>query len=276
MSDAVSAAAPAVVPEPARARKRAPGGLFAAAAVSALLVLLPLAFTVWRAASFGFAEAVELVFRPLVGELLVEYVDDHGVGHFGLRCDRYSCGLVYRTHPPARPPFLGRGDGRAARDAAVHHELCVGIVQSRSAGLQRRVAGHYVRVFSAGLSAGRSCLAQHGPGSRRKRPLARLWPLEHFLSRDPAATAPCSARRHAAGRARCDVRIRRIHAAAFSHLHDRDLRRIPYEFRRPRRIAAGLSADRDVSHCAGLRIPRARGRAIRTRRSRHAPRGAAL
>jgi len=71
MSDAVSAAVPAVASEPARARKRAPGGLFAAAAVSALLVLLPLAFTVWRAASFGFAEAAELVFRPLVGELLV-------------------------------------------------------------------------------------------------------------------------------------------------------------------------------------------------------------
>ena len=59
MSDAVSAAAPAVASEPARGRKRAPAGLFAAAALSALLVLLPLAFTVWRAASFGFAEAAE-------------------------------------------------------------------------------------------------------------------------------------------------------------------------------------------------------------------------
>src|ERR1700722_509793 len=71
MSDAVSATAPAVASEPARGRKRAPRGLFTAAALSALLVLLPLAFTVWRAASFGFAEAAELVFRPLVGELLV-------------------------------------------------------------------------------------------------------------------------------------------------------------------------------------------------------------
>jgi iron(III) transport system permease protein len=33
-------------------------------------VLLPLTFTVWHAASFGFDDAVELVFRPLVGELL--------------------------------------------------------------------------------------------------------------------------------------------------------------------------------------------------------------
>ncbi|HEY1997793.1 iron ABC transporter permease [Paraburkholderia sp.] len=71
MSDAVSAVHPAVASAPARARRRAPRGLFAAALVSALLVLLPLAFTAWRAASFGLDEAVELIFRPLVGELLV-------------------------------------------------------------------------------------------------------------------------------------------------------------------------------------------------------------
>jgi len=71
MSDAVSAGPPAVTPAPARARLRAPRGLFAAAALSALLVLLPIAFTFWRAASFGLAEAVDLIFRPLVGELLI-------------------------------------------------------------------------------------------------------------------------------------------------------------------------------------------------------------
>ena len=72
MSDATSAGIPAVAPPLAiRSRARAPRGLFAAAALSALLVLLPIAFTFWRAASFGLADAVDLVFRPLVGELLV-------------------------------------------------------------------------------------------------------------------------------------------------------------------------------------------------------------
>ncbi|HEV3106618.1 MAG TPA: iron ABC transporter permease, partial [Trinickia sp.] len=50
---------------------RAPRGLVAAAAVGALLVLLPLAFTIYRAASFGLVDAAELVLRPLVGELLL-------------------------------------------------------------------------------------------------------------------------------------------------------------------------------------------------------------
>ncbi len=56
---------------PLRARRRAPRALFAAAALGPLLVLLPLALTFWRALSFGLADAAELIFRPLVGELLV-------------------------------------------------------------------------------------------------------------------------------------------------------------------------------------------------------------
>lgn len=68
MSDAVSVSA--LPPATARKRGRTPRLLFATAAIGALLVLLPLALTVWRAASFGFAEAIELLLRPLVGELL--------------------------------------------------------------------------------------------------------------------------------------------------------------------------------------------------------------
>ncbi|CAG4908739.1 ABC transporter permease [Paraburkholderia saeva] len=69
MSEIVIAATAA--PAPARATRRAPGGLLAAAALSALLVLLPLAFTFYRATTFGLDDTIELVFRPLVGELFV-------------------------------------------------------------------------------------------------------------------------------------------------------------------------------------------------------------
>ncbi|MDE1181737.1 iron ABC transporter permease [Paraburkholderia sp.] len=51
--------------------RRAPRGLFIAASLSALLVLLPIALTFWRAANFGVQDAIELIVRPLVGELLV-------------------------------------------------------------------------------------------------------------------------------------------------------------------------------------------------------------
>lgn len=71
MSEVVKAAVPLPAPRAARGRKRAPRGLFAAAAVCALLVLMPLAFTLYRAATFGWDDTFELIFRPLVGELLV-------------------------------------------------------------------------------------------------------------------------------------------------------------------------------------------------------------
>jgi iron(III) transport system permease protein len=55
----------------ASARRRVPRALIAAALLGPLLVLLPLALTFWRALSFGFADAADLIFRPLVGELLI-------------------------------------------------------------------------------------------------------------------------------------------------------------------------------------------------------------
>jgi iron(III) transport system permease protein len=64
--------APAVVEtNDARVKKRAPRALMAGAAVSALLVLVPLLFTLYRASASGIDDAIELLYRPLVGELLV-------------------------------------------------------------------------------------------------------------------------------------------------------------------------------------------------------------
>ncbi|MGG1948090.1 iron ABC transporter permease [Trinickia sp. NRRL B-1857] len=51
-----------------------PRGLSAAATVGALLVLLPIAFTAWRAATYGVGETIEMLLRPLVGELLANTV----------------------------------------------------------------------------------------------------------------------------------------------------------------------------------------------------------
>ncbi len=57
-----------------RERSRAPYALSIAAAVGALLVLLPIGFTAWRAASFGISDTLDLLLRPLVGELLLNTV----------------------------------------------------------------------------------------------------------------------------------------------------------------------------------------------------------
>ncbi|WP_213779411.1 iron ABC transporter permease [Caballeronia sp. dw_276] len=70
MSDVVNATSIQALPKP-RGRKRAPRGLLVAAGLCALLVLMPLAFTVYRAVTYGWDDALELIFRPLVGELLI-------------------------------------------------------------------------------------------------------------------------------------------------------------------------------------------------------------
>jgi iron(III) transport system permease protein len=56
------------------ARRRAPTALLAAAVVGPLLVLLPLGFTVYQAAQAGGGEAIDLLLRPLVGELLANTI----------------------------------------------------------------------------------------------------------------------------------------------------------------------------------------------------------
>src|SRR5579875_3527089 len=51
-----------------------PPALLVPATVIAILVLLPVAYTLFQAAQAGAADASELLFRPLVGELLVNTV----------------------------------------------------------------------------------------------------------------------------------------------------------------------------------------------------------
>ena len=70
-----AALAPAASPGSRRvAARRPPPALLAAGAVAALLVLLPLCATVLQASSMPPADAASLLFRPLVGELLLHTV----------------------------------------------------------------------------------------------------------------------------------------------------------------------------------------------------------
>ncbi len=72
MPDAV--AAPGGDRLPRRGARRPPAALVAAASCGALLVLLPLVFTVFQAAEVSLPDAAALLFRPLVGMLLTNTV----------------------------------------------------------------------------------------------------------------------------------------------------------------------------------------------------------
>jgi iron(III) transport system permease protein len=84
-------------------QRRAPRALIAAALVGPLLVLLPVALTFWRALSFGLADAVDLLWRPLVGELLVNTLEITVAGT--LTCAVVGTALAWfveRTDLPGR------------------------------------------------------------------------------------------------------------------------------------------------------------------------------
>ena len=99
--------------------------LVAAAILVSLLALLPLAFIIWIAVQTGWETVSALVFRPRVGELLVNTV-------LLVRCAVPIChravggaGLADRAQRPARRPALGLAGGGAARHAGFRAQLCL-------------------------------------------------------------------------------------------------------------------------------------------------------
>ena len=105
MSDAVSRTARAARGGEHMATRRRPSrALVAAAACGPLAILLPLGFTLYRAATFGIDDAIELLWRPLVGELLVNTLSITLAAT--LACTLLGTALAWfieRTDLPARP-----------------------------------------------------------------------------------------------------------------------------------------------------------------------------
>ena len=105
MSDAVSRTARTVRgSERTETRRRASRALVAAAACGPLAILLPLGFTLYRAATFGVDDAIELLWRPLVGELLVNTLSITLAAT--VTCALLGTALAWfveRTDLPARP-----------------------------------------------------------------------------------------------------------------------------------------------------------------------------
>ncbi len=79
-----------------------PRALFASAAISALLVLAPIAFTLYRASAGRLDDAIELLFRPLVGELMINTLIITVSATLVCALVGTAAWFVERTHLPAR------------------------------------------------------------------------------------------------------------------------------------------------------------------------------
>jgi iron(III) transport system permease protein len=77
--------------------------LLASAALGVLLVLAPIAFTLYRASATGFDDAIDLLFRPLVGELFVNTLIITVSATLASALIGTACAwFIERTHLPGR------------------------------------------------------------------------------------------------------------------------------------------------------------------------------
>ena len=208
--------------------RRARRSLVGAAAFAAALVLLPIWFTIIQAAGVSAQDAVDLLMRPLVGAAACQHgrLGGRGVrdmrGHRRRRPRGLSSGRICRAErsgpcSPSRPwpipPFIS---------SYAWVSLSNGL-QDFAGALLVVTCAYYPLVYLPVAAALRGL----DPGAGRDRPVAGAGAWGCFFRVVAAATSSGSLRRHIARRARHADRVRRVFAAALSHLHHRALRPIP-------------------------------------------------
>ena len=255
-------------PAQAARRGRAPAGLIAAAAFAAALVLLPILVTVVQAAGVSAQGAVNLLMRPLVGRLLVNTVGL--VVAASATCaviGTATAWLVERTDVPGRKVWAVLAVAPLAIPPFISSYAWVSLsngLQDFGGALLVVTCAYYPLVYLPVAAALRGL----DPGLEETAQFAGSWRVGMLLPRRRAATSPGALRRRIAGGARCPDRVRRLCAAALSHLHDRALRPIPDGTGRAGILGIGARAHRSVSHLRGRRTEHARPGALRARRLR--------
>ena len=154
----------------------------------------------------------------------------------------------------------------APRHPAFRHQLRLGFDEQCAPGFRRRAACGDLRLFSAGLSAGRRGVARTRSRARGDRALAGRERQRMLPAGRPSAASARPARRRASCRAQYADRVWRFRAVALPHIHHRTLCAIPHRTRRPRELAHRACSRRALP-CAGVcGIPGARRCALRPRR----------
>ena len=210
---------------------------------------------------------LSLLLRPLVGRLLINTV-----------------GLIVAasatTRSSSAPRLHGLSNGRICRVGRsgpfspwppwlIPPFISSFAWVSLSNGLQDfagALGGDHLRLLSARLSAGGRGASRTGSRVGRDRAFAGANLLGMLLSGRPAAASSRPLRRRIARRPRHADGIRRVFAAALSHLHDRALRPIPNRTGRARVVLVGSGPRRALRCLSDRRIESARRQTLRARR----------
>ena len=214
------------------------------AAFVSLFALLPLGFVIWVTVQTGWETVAALVFRPRVGELLVNTVLLVLLTvPISIVLAVALAWLTERSDLPGARLWSWLAVAPLAVPAFVHSYAWISLVPEAARPVGRR-AGFGARLFPVSLSAGRG-----GPAPARSRPSRMRRPRS--ASRPgacscasccrscgwPSAAAP-------AGRPASPGRIRPLRDDPLRHLHHRDRRSVPVDLQRPGRQHAGRRAGR--------------------------------
>ena len=238
-------------------------------------VAVPLGFIVWVAVETGWATVVALVFRPRVGELLVNTALLEAADRCRSATLSRGARLADRAHRPAGRAPLGLAGRGAARDSGLRPQLCLGQRRARLS----RPAGRRCWSPCSPICRSSTCRSRAAAAARSRARGGR------GLARPAAGASSCtsccrsSGSRFSAARCSsactCSPNSASIAHDPLRHLHDRDRRSVPVGLQRPRGQHAGgragallLRASRARSAgCAAASAMPASARAPRGRRA---------
>ena len=241
--------------------------LLAIAAAVALLVLLPLGFLLDQALSIGWTQVDHLLFRPFVGTLLVNTVLLVPVATSACMVLGVAVAwCVERTDLPGRRAWAVLAALPITVPAFVTSYSWVSItpaVQGFGGAAMIVTLAYYPLVYLpvAAVLRGMDPALEESARSLGMGPWRTF--LRVTLPQTRLALLGGAARRRPPA-----VRVRRLRDAALSDLHDRDLRRVPPELRRPGRVDARDGARAAVPGAAARRAGAAGQGALRARRHR--------
>ena len=210
-----------------------PPVMLALALAVTALCLIPLGFIVFSTVTAGWDTIRRLIFRPRVGELLVNTGLLVVLSVHGDRGGRHRRGLPGGTGPGRRVTVLGATAGRPAGHPGVRHQLRLGFAVPGRRRPVRRLADHDAGLFPVRLPAGGGGAARPRPGLGGTGPHAGFAAGRGVRPGGAAAAAAGDPRRHAAGRAALPVRVRGVQHAAVRHVHHGDLRPVLVQLRQP-------------------------------------------
>ena len=225
-----------------RTRRRSLSWILLAATLVSLLALLPLGFIVWVAVQTGWQTVSALIFRPRVGELLINTILLVALAvPISIVLSVALAWLTERSDLPGARLWAWLSVAPLAVPAFVHTYAWISLVPGLH-GLWAGVLVSVIAYFPFLYLPIAAALRRLDPALEDAAAALGLGPWRVFATRRAAAAETGHLRRLAAGRPASARRIRPLRLHPLRHLHHGDRRPVPVDLQRTGGQHAGRGA----------------------------------